>query len=125
MPLRSSPQRDAVFDALADPTRRAVLELLRATSIMTAGDLAASFSTISRPAVSRHLRILRNAGLVTAVQDGREWRYSLDPAPLAEVTQQWFAQFAPLWEETLVNLKEQAESGSAAGSAIALWREPL
>ena len=109
MPSRSSPQRDAVFLALADPTRRAVLELLRATPVITAGDLAASFPTISRPAVSRHLRILRDAGLVTALRDGREWRYSLDSAPLAEVTQQWFAQFSPLWEETLANLKQRAE----------------
>ena len=105
---RSSPP-DAVFEALADPTRRAVLELLRVTPVMTAGDLAATFPSISRPAVSRHLRVLREAGLVVATQDGREWRYSLDPAPLARVTQQWFAQFAPLWEETLANLKRQAE----------------
>jgi DNA-binding transcriptional ArsR family regulator len=105
---RSSPP-DAVFDALADPTRRAVLELLRTQSVMTAGELAAAFPSISRPAVSRHLRVLREAGLVVAVQDGREWKYTLDPAPLAEVTQQWFAQFAPLWEETLANLKQRAE----------------
>lgn len=76
---------------------------------MTAGDLAAAFPAISRPAVSRHLRILREAGLVVAVQDGREWWYSLDPAPLAEITQQWFARFAPLWEETLANLKRRVE----------------
>jgi DNA-binding transcriptional ArsR family regulator len=76
---------------------------------MTAGDLAAAFASISRPAVSRHLRVLREAGLVVAVQEGREWRYSLDPSPLAEVTQQWFAQFAPLWEEALAQLKRQVE----------------
>jgi DNA-binding transcriptional ArsR family regulator len=104
---RSSP--DAVFEALADPTRRAVLELLRATPVMTAGELAAAFPSISRPAVSRHLRVLREAGLLVATQDGREWQYAIDPAPLAEVTQQWFAQFAPLWEEALSNLKRQAE----------------
>ena len=76
---------------------------------MTAGALAAAFPEISRPAVSRHLRILREAGLVVAVRDGREWRYSLDPSPLAVVTQEWFAQFTPLWEETLANLKRRAE----------------
>lgn len=109
MPSPPSSPPDAVFEALADATRRAVLELLRSTPVMTAGELAAAFPSISRPAVSRHLRVLRAAGLVVAVQDGREWRYSLDPSPLAEVTQQWFAQFAPLWEETLANLKRQAE----------------
>jgi DNA-binding transcriptional ArsR family regulator len=102
-------QPDAVFEALADPTRRAVLELLRGTVVMTAGDLAAAFPSISRPAVSRHLRVLREAGLLTVVKDGREWRYSLDPQPLAEVTQAWFATFAPLWEESLRNLKRRAE----------------
>lgn len=109
MPLPQSSPPDAIFEALADPTRRAVLELLRVTPVMTAGDLAATFPSISRPAVSRHLRVLREAGLIVAVQDGREWRYSLDPAPLAQVTQQWFAQFAPLWEESLANLKRQVE----------------
>jgi DNA-binding transcriptional ArsR family regulator len=105
---RSSP-RDAVFEALADPTRRAVLELLRITPVLTAGDIAAAFPAISRPAVSRHLRVLREAGLVVAVKNGREWQYSIDPAPLAELTQRWFAQFAPLWEETLASLKQRAE----------------
>jgi DNA-binding transcriptional ArsR family regulator len=100
---------DAVFEALADPTRRAVLELLRRTPVLTAGDLAAAFPPISRPAVSRHLRVLREAELVTAVKDGREWRYSIDPTPLAEVTQAWFAQFAALWEESLANLERRAE----------------
>jgi DNA-binding transcriptional ArsR family regulator len=100
---------DAVFEALADPTRRAVLELLGSTPVMTAGELAAAFPSISRPAVSRHLRVLRAAGLVTAAKEGREWLYSLDPKPLAEVTQAWFAQFAPLWEESLRNLKRRAE----------------
>ena len=80
---------------------------------MTVGDLAAAFPTISRPAVSRHLRVLREAGLVIAAQDGREWRYSIDPAPLAEVTQQWFAKFAPLWEETLANLKRRGRGIAA------------
>ena len=100
---------DAVFEALADPTRRAILELLRGTEVMSAGELAAAFPSISRPAVSRHLRLLREAGLVTVVKVGRERRYSLDPQPLADVTQAWFAQFAPLWEESLRNLKRQAE----------------
>ena len=109
MHLRRSSPPDAVFEALADSTRRAVLELLREQTVMTAGDLSAAFPATSRPAVSRHLRILREAGLVVAEQHGREWRYSLDPAPLAEVTQQCFAQFAPLWEETLANLKRQVE----------------
>jgi DNA-binding transcriptional ArsR family regulator len=83
-----------------------VLELLRVAPVMTAGDLAAAFPSISRPAVSRHLRVLREAGLVAAKKDGREWHYTLDPTPLAEITQAWFAKFAPLWEESLTKLKK-------------------
>jgi DNA-binding transcriptional ArsR family regulator len=99
----------AVFDALADPTRRAVLELLRLYGVMTAGELAAAFPDISRPAVSRHLRLLREAGLIEATQESREWRYELRVKPLVEVQQRWFAQFAPLWEESLQNLKTIVE----------------
>ena len=101
---------DAAFDALADRTRRAILELLRLQHVMTAGELASAFPEISRPAVSRHLRLLREADLVDASQEGREWRYRLNVAPLAELHQQWFAQFAPLWEESLARLKSTVES---------------
>jgi DNA-binding transcriptional ArsR family regulator len=73
------------------------------------GDLAAAFPAITRPAVSRHLRILRAARLVTASPSGREQHYRLDARPLAALTQQWFAQFAPLWEESLTRLKSTVE----------------
>lgn len=101
---------DAAFDALADRTRRAILELLRRQPVLTAGELAAAFPEISRPAVSRHLRLLREANLVEAARDGREWRYQLNVAPLAQLHQQWFAQFAPLWEESLARLKSTVEA---------------
>ena len=101
---------DAAFDALADPTRRAILELLRLQPVMTAGELAGAFPQISRPAVSRHLRVLREAELVDASRDGRQWRYQLNVAPLAELHERWFAQFAPLWEESLARLKSSVEA---------------
>ena len=72
-----------VFGALADPTRRVILERLLDRHEMSAGALAAEFSHISRPAVSKHLGVLRAAGLVRAREDGREVFYALDPAPLA------------------------------------------
>jgi DNA-binding transcriptional ArsR family regulator len=98
-----------VFDALADPTRRATLELLRRQPVMTAGEVAAAFPEITRPAVSRHLRLLREAGLVEATQHGREWRYQLRVTPLAELHQHWFARFAPLWDESLERLRSTVE----------------
>lgn len=105
---------DVVFDALADTTRRATLELLRRQPVMTAGELAAAFPEISRPAVSRHLRLLREAGLVEATQHGREWRYALRVTPLAEIHQRWFAQFAPLWDDSLARLRSIAENPPTA-----------
>jgi DNA-binding transcriptional ArsR family regulator len=73
---------DAVFEALADPTRRRILELV-ASGERTAGELAAEFAT-SRPAVSRHLRVLRDAGLVAWRGEAQRRLYRLDAAPLAE-----------------------------------------
>ena len=73
----------SALDALADPTRRRIVELL-ADDERSAGEIASHFST-SRPGVSRHLRVLHDAGLVRVREDGRRRLYSLDPAPLAEL----------------------------------------
>ena len=100
------------FGALADPTRRAILELLRERPTRTAGEIAARFPRISRPAVSQHLRVLRQAGLVRARKRGREWHYRLDPAPLAEIWREWLEPFAPLWE-SLAALKRRSRAGRA------------
>jgi DNA-binding transcriptional ArsR family regulator len=79
-----------VFEAIADPVRRSILERLNARSL-SAGEIAARFA-ISRPAVSRHLRVLREAGLVTAELVGRRQMYRLEPGPLGEVDA-WLAQY--------------------------------
>jgi len=110
MPSASSFAPDAAFAALADSTRRVLLELLRDHASLTAGELAAAFPAISRPAVSKHLRILRDAGLVHAEQRGREWHYALDTAPLAAIQQRWLATFVPLFDESLGRLKIRVES---------------
>ncbi|RKN47803.1 ArsR family transcriptional regulator [Micromonospora endolithica] len=81
---------DEVAAAIADPVRREILVLLRAGP-RSAGDLAGRFP-ISRPAVSRHLRVLRDSGLVRDELVGRQRFYRLDPAPLARLTE-WLAQF--------------------------------
>jgi len=82
------------FAALADPVRRNILEILNARP-MTAGQLADRFP-ISRPAVSRHLKVLRHAGLVTVAVSGREREYRVEPGPLAEV-ERWLAQYHDSW----------------------------
>jgi DNA-binding transcriptional ArsR family regulator len=97
------------YAALADPTRRAILDLLRDQPGANAGEIAARFPRISRPAVSKHLRVLRDAKLVTAEEQGREWRYQLDPQPLADIYFGWLQSFAPMWEEDLGQLKRRVE----------------
>ena len=103
-------KRSDAFTALADPTRRGILELLRDGGPHAAGAIAARFPRISRPAVSRHLRVLRESRLVRAREIGREWQYEIDANTLARLQREWFAPFEPLWDESLRRLKRRAES---------------
>jgi DNA-binding transcriptional ArsR family regulator len=86
------------MEALADPTRRRIVELL-AEGERSAGDIAAEFPT-SRPGVSRHLRVLREHGLVHAREQGQRRLYSLDPAPLAELDS-WLERYRGFWTNRL------------------------
>ena len=85
--------------AIDDPVRREILVLLRREGPLTAGDIASRFE-ISRPAVSRHLRVLRESGLVVDEARGRERVYRLDARPLAELDA-WLAPFRPAWQARL------------------------
>ncbi len=96
------------FQAIADPTRRKILDALRANGPMRAGDLASKFPRISRPGVSKHLRILRGARLLRSSRRGRELWYRLDPAPLSQVDK-WMQQYSSFWSDSLQRLKEAAE----------------
>ena len=94
------------FDALADPTRRAILTLLAEEGETSAGRLASGIEDLSRTAVSSHLRILRTAGLVAERRDGRYRLYSLEPGPVDEV----MAFMAALYRRSLADLKLGIES---------------
>jgi DNA-binding transcriptional ArsR family regulator len=87
-----------VFAAVGDRTRRQLLDLL-ANGEMAAGDIAAPFA-ISRPAVSQHLRILRNAGLVSVRKKGREQIYSLRAIPIREIYD-WAEHYQRFWPDRL------------------------
>ena len=100
------PLPDAAFSALADPTRRAVLDLLRAGT-RPAGDIARAF-TVSRPAISKHLKILRRAHLVEERREGRHRMYHLNPEPLKAVDS-WLNQYRQFWTASLANLKAFVE----------------
>ncbi len=95
------------FAALADPTRRAVLDLLRQGSL-PAGRIAEAFP-VSRPAVSKHLRLLRRAHLVREHRQGRQRLYELNPGPLRAVDS-WLSQYRCFWQASLTSLKAFVES---------------
>ncbi len=96
------------FHAIADPTRRQILDVLM-QGPQRAGDLAGRFPRISRPAVSKHLRVLRGSRLVQQEQRGREIWYQLTPLPLSEV-QQWVKTYEAFWQKKLEKLKRSVES---------------
>jgi len=97
-----------VFQAIADPTRRRLLKLLSQQE-MPVTDISKQFP-ISRTAVSKHLRVLEDAGLVKGRKVGRETRFSLEPEPLHEV-QDWLKYFELFWENKLTALKLFVEAG--------------
>jgi DNA-binding transcriptional ArsR family regulator len=98
---------EPTFTALADPTRRAVLDLLRQGS-QPAGRIASAFP-VSRPAISKHLRILRRAHLVEQRREGRHRFYQLNPDPLRTVDS-WLEQYRKFWNASLSNLKTFVEA---------------
>lgn len=94
------------FHAVADPTRRAILDRLREGSAPVT-EIAAGFR-ISRPAVSKHLRILREARLVAEKRDGRQRVYELTPGPLLECAH-WLEGYRQFWQVNLFSLKRHVE----------------
>jgi DNA-binding transcriptional ArsR family regulator len=86
------------LEALADPTRRRIVELL-VDGERTAGELASHFDT-SRPGVSRHLRVLREQGIVQARDAGRQRLYSLEPQPFADLDA-WLERYRTFWTQRL------------------------
>jgi DNA-binding transcriptional ArsR family regulator len=97
---------------LADPTRRAILDGLRIGE-QPVGNIASSFS-VSRPAISKHLRVLREAGLVVERREGRQRIYELNVEPLRRVDD-WLNEYRQHWAGKLERLKRYAESQKPVG----------
>ena len=98
------------MDALGDPTRRAIFERLR-EGPTAVGELAAGLP-VSRPAVSQHLRVLKEAGLVTDARAGTRRLYRLDPRGLEGLR----AYFERFWDDALAQLKQAAENDDQGGN---------
>ena len=99
-------RHEAVFRAIADPTRREILGMLRDRP-HSVGEIAANFCT-SRPAISKHLRLLRTVGLVATTQSGTARICALNAEPLRAVSD-WVSDYEAYWGKTLQNLKRYVE----------------
>ena len=100
------------FDVLGDPVRRRILELL-AEQELAAGEVTGIISAefgIGQPAVSMHLRVLRESGFARAREDGRRRLYAIDAGPLAEVDA-WLNRFRGFWEQRLDALETELSRG--------------
>jgi DNA-binding transcriptional ArsR family regulator len=103
--------QDELFKALADPTRRRVLDLLAARGDLTVSELAAEFPNLVASGISKHLMGLRAAGLVRSTRDGRRQIYRLEPEAFASALAPWLAKYEPYWSAALDRLRALAEGG--------------
>jgi DNA-binding transcriptional ArsR family regulator len=114
-PGLASAAADQVFAALADPTRRQLLELLGEQAAASATALAGQLP-VSRQAVVKHLAVLQNSDLVTRRRDGREVVFTVHPERLV-ATASWMTSVAASWQQRLQLLKQAAEAGGRPGEA--------
>jgi len=104
---------DAIWKALADPTRRAILDCLRDGPKQTT-EIVDKFPDLSRFGVMKHIEVLREAGLVKTRSEGRRRINSLNAAPLRDVIERWIGKYEGYWANILLRVKDSAESGTKA-----------
>lgn len=100
---------DQLFRTLADPTRRHILDLLAEHGTLTVSQLAAEFPDLVTSGISKHLMVLRAAGLVTATRQGRQRLYRIDADGVADALAPWLAKYEPYWSDALERLRALAE----------------
>jgi DNA-binding transcriptional ArsR family regulator len=105
---------DKVFKALADPGRRLLLDVLRAENGQTLGQLCEHLS-MSRQAVTKHLKLLEEASLVVPLRRGREKLHYLNPVPIHEIADRWIGKFERVRLRALADLKHELEEGETDG----------
>lgn len=99
---------DPVWKALSDPTRRAILDVLRERPRMTT-EIVEAFAHLTRFGVMKHLDVLRQAGLVHTREEGRQRVNSLNVVPIRQIYERWVGPFQELWSGELLRIKELAE----------------
>jgi DNA-binding transcriptional ArsR family regulator len=103
---------DAVWKALADPTRRAILDLLR-DGPRTTTEIVEAFPQLTRFGVMKHLDVLREGGLVNTREEGRQRVNSLNAVPIRQIYERWVSNFQHYWSGYLLSVKADAEEKSA------------
>ena len=101
---------DAVFKALADPTRRGILDALFAADGQSVQALCARFPAMTRFGVMKHLRVLEDANLVVARREGRRTLHFLNPVPIGEIADRWISKYAHPFTRALVDLRVELEA---------------
>lgn len=104
---------DPIWKALSDPTRRAVLDLLRGGP-RTTTEIVDAFPHLTRFAVMKHIDVLREAGLVQTREQGRQRMNSLNAVPIRRIYERWVSRFHELWSSELLRIKELAEDEGPA-----------
>lgn len=117
-----SPDEEAVWRALADPTRRAILDLLRAGPLPS-GKVSERFA-ISRFGIRKHLQVLQQAGLVLVEERGRERWNHLDPVPIRSLLRRWIRPFEEVLADHLLDVKRRAEGAHAGPGDSPLDPDP-
>jgi DNA-binding transcriptional ArsR family regulator len=100
---------DPVWKALSDPTRRAILDLLR-QGPRTTTELVDAFPHLTRFGVMKHVDVLRDAGLIMTREEGRQRINSLNVVPIRRIYERWVGRFEELWSSHLLRLKEDVEA---------------
>ena len=109
-------EEQVVFRALADPTRRALLDALFETDGQSVGELVALFPDVTRFAVMKHLALLEEADLVSTERVGREKRHHLNPVPIALLADRWVSKYAQPFTRAVIDVRRTAESTHRASS---------
>ena len=107
---------DAVWKALSDSTRRRILDVLK-DGPKTTTEIVNQFPELSRFAVMKHLDVLREANLVNTRAEGRTRVSSLNATPLRQIVERWISQYEGFWANTLLRVKDVAESKSQKSSS--------
>ena len=107
---------DAVFKALSDGTRREILDALAEADGQTVSELEARFPNITRFAVMKHLKILKQAQLLSTRKIGRYKYHYLNTVPIQEIADRWISRFAAPWVQGLIDLKEGIEKDNVKGN---------